>query len=262
MKIDLSKKIIIVTGGGFGIGLVTCQMLLENGATVVIAEVSEERGREALASLSKIGPCRFVQTDVTDNASVDRLVKSVMDEFGRIDILVNNAGINASAKERFDINAYDEALWKRILNVDVNGVFYCSRAVSAVMVKQKFGRIINIGSVFGSVPARKQIAYTAAKAAVHNMTKSMALELGASGILVNAVAPGSVMTPGTKSLLYTAEQQELAKRMLSHVPLGRAGDLEDIGNAVLFLCGDESKYITGHVLTVDGGWTCGYTRDF
>ena len=139
-----------------------------------------------------------------------------------------------------------------------------SPAVARVMMKQKGGRIINIGSVFGSVPARKQIAYVAAKAGVHNLTKAMALELAPHGINVNAVAPGSILTELTRQLFYSqdAAYTEMADRMLSHVPLGRPGDPEDVANAVLFLSGKESKYVTGHVLTVDGGWTCGYTRDF
>ncbi|GAF92563.1 unnamed protein product, partial [marine sediment metagenome] len=120
-------------------------------------------------------------------------------------------------------------------------------------------------SVLGSVPARKQIAFIAAKGGLHNMTKAMALELAPYGITVNGVAPGSIVTEITKELFYgdsDPEKAELAERMLSHVPLGRPGTVEDVAYAVLFLCADESRYITGHILTVDGGWTCGYTRDF
>jgi len=154
--------------------------------------------------------------------------------------------------------------WHRVVNVDLHGTFYCSRAVSRVMVKQKAGRIVNIGSVFGHVPARLQIAFVAAKAGVHNFTKGMALELAPHGINVNAIAPGSIVTEGTRELFYgkDASQGQFAQRMISHIPLGRPGETEDIANAALFLCGEESRYITGHVLLVDGGWTCGYTRDF
>ena len=167
-------------------------------------------------------------------------------------------------KNRVDISEYSSKDWEKVLGVDLNGVFYCSQDVSRVMIRQKSGRIINIGSVFGSIPARKQIAYVAAKAAVHNLTKAMALELAPHGINVNAVAPGSTLTQGTEKLFYgkDAAQTKMVKRMLSHIPLGRPGEPEDIANAVLFLSGEESKYITGHILIVDGGWTCGDAIDF
>ena len=264
MKIDLTGQVTVVTGGGSGIGKACVKLLLENSAKVVIAEVNEDAGRQTAKEFSALGECTFIRTDVTDRRSVEALIDRVVRDFGRIDVFVNNAGINLPSSARTDIDEFSDDNWHKILNVDLNGVFYCSRAVAKVMIKQKSGRIINIGSVFGSVPARKQIAYVAAKAAVHNLTKAMALELAPYGINVNAVAPGSTLTEGTKELFYgnDPEKVQWAKRLLSHVPLGRPGEVEDMANAVLFLAGRESKYITGHVLTVDGGWTCGYTRDF
>ena len=263
MKIDLAHKIVVITGAASGIGKTCAKLMLENSARVVISDINDEEGKKTAEELSVIGKCEFIHTDVSDKDSVQNLIDKVTEKFKRIDIFVNNAGINV-AGNRVNIDEFSFENWKKILEVDLNGVFYCSRAVSRVMIKQKKGRIINIGSVFGSVPARKQIAFVAAKAAVHNLTKAMALELAPYGINVNAVAPGSTLTEGTKNLFYgkDAAQVEMMERMLSHVPLGKPGDPEDIANAVLFLSGEESKYITGHVLTVDGGWTCGYTRDF
>ena len=263
MKIDLKDKVVVITGAASGIGKACAKLMLENSARVVISDINDEEGKKTTEELSVIGKCEFIHTDVSNKESVQNLIDKVVEKFKRIDIFVNNAGINVIGN-RVNIDEFSFENWEKILGVDLNGVFYCSRAVSRVMIKQKKGRIINIGSVFGSVPARKQIAYVAAKAAVHNLTKAMALELAPYGINVNAVAPGSILTEGTKKLFYGKDsaQAEMMERMLSHVPLGKPGDVEDIANAVLFLSGEESKYITGHVLVVDGGWTCGYTRDF
>jgi 3-oxoacyl-[acyl-carrier protein] reductase len=264
MKIDLSNKIAVVTGAAGGIGKGIARLLVENSARVIITDIKDEEGVKTAAEFSKIGSCKYVHLDITDTGKVDQFVDEVAKEHGRIDIFVNNAGINTPGSRRKNIDEFSVEEWQRVLGVDLNGTFYCSRAAARVMVKQKSGRIVNIGSVFGSVPARLQIAYLAAKAGVHNFSKGMALELAPYGINVNVVAPGSILTEGTRELFYgnDAAQKEFRERMLSHVPLGHPGETEDIANAVLFLCGQESKYITGHVLTVDGGWTCGYFRDF
>lgn len=263
MKVDLGGKVAIITGGAGGIGRACARLMLENGASVILADINKEEGQRVEKELSCLGKCEFMKTDVSNKESVSHLMNEVLSKFKTIDILLNNAGINV-VRNRVNIDEYSFEDWQRVIEVDLSGVFYCSKTVSQVMVKQKGGRIINIGSVFGTVPARKQIAYVAAKAGVHNLTKAMALELAPYGINVNAVAPGSTLTPATEKLFYgrDAAQAEMAKRMLSHIPLGKAGEPEDVANAVLFLCGKESKYITGHILVVDGGWICGYTRDF
>jgi NAD(P)-dependent dehydrogenase (short-subunit alcohol dehydrogenase family) len=140
-------------------------------------------------------------------------------------------------------------------------MFFCSRAVSARMVGRRKGAIINITSVFGIVPARLQCAFTAAKAGVANFTRSHALELGRYGIRVNGIAPGSILTEGTKSLFYSPENKQ-RDSMLSHIPLGVPGQTEDIAADVLYLASDDAKYVTGHILVVDGGWTAGFHRDW
>ena len=263
MKVSLGGKVAIITGGAGGIGRVCAKLMLENTAVVILADINKEEGERVKKELSSLGKCEFIKTDVSKKESVSHLVDTVLNKFKTIDILVNNAAITIGIN-RVNINEFSFEDWQRSIEVDLNGVFYCSKIVSQVMVKQKGGRIINIGSVLGTVPARKQIAYVAAKAGVHNLTKAMALELAPFGINVNAVAPGSTLTPATERLFYgkDATQAKMVKRMLSHIPLGKPGEPEDVANAVLFLCGKESKYITGHVLVVDGGWTCGYSRDF
>jgi len=263
MKVDVCGKVAVITGAGSGIGKACAQSMLTNGAKVVIADLNEQNGNHTAKELSSCGICQSITTDVTSLESIDRLVALTLKEFGRIDILVNNAGINIGGK-RVDVNEFDIESWNKIIAVDLTGVFLCTRQIAKVMIEQKSGKIINIGSVLGNIPARKQIAYIAAKGGLHNMTKAMALELAPHGINVNAVAPGSILTEGTKSLFYSkdAAQAEFAQRMLSHVPFGRPGEVDDIANAVLYLAGEESKYITGLILTVDGGWSCGYARDF
>src|SRR6185436_18722491 len=181
----------------------------------------------------------------------------------RLDILVNNAGTN-TLHERVNIDQFSLPEWDRILKVDLTGLFLVSRLAARPMLSQGSGRIINIASVAGLVPLRLQSAYVAAKAGVVNLTRSMALELGPQGILTNCVAPGSIVTRGTRALFYGSEGEktEIAQSLLSHVPLGRPGTPEEIAHAVTFLVSPEASYINGAVLTVDGGWTAGYTRDW
>jgi len=263
MKIDIKDKIAIITGACCGIGKACAKLMMENSARVIIANINKVEGKKAVAELSALGKCEFIHTDVSNKKSVQNLIERAVKKFKRIDIFVNSAGINV-VKNRVDISKYSSEDWKRVLEVDLNGTFLCCQAVSRVMIKQKEGKVINIGSVLGNIPARKQIAYIAAKAAVHNLTKAMALELAPYGINVNAVAPGSILTQLTEKLFYGkgASHGKKVKQMLSHIPFGRPGKPEDVANAVLFLSGEESKYITGHILIVDGGWTCGYARDF
>jgi len=184
----------------------------------------------------------------------------VMEEFGRLDILVNNAGINGGPDQRKTINEYSVDLWKKIISTDLDGVFYCSRPFTSQMIKQRYGKIINIGSIVGLVPLRLQCAFAAAKAGVFNLTKAMAIELAKYGINVNGIAPGSILMEGTKDLFYN--DPELANKMMATIPFGRPGKPDDIANAALFLASDDSNYMTGSILVVDGGWTCGYARDF
>lgn len=257
MKVDLSNRVALVTGAAQNIGKAIADTLAANGARVVYADVNEAGARQAAAAVpGSLG----VGLDVTNDAQVQKLIPQIARDLGGIDILVNNAGTNTT--QRVTIEEFPRSEWDRLLAVDLTSVYVLSQAVARVMKVKNFGRIINIASVMGLVPARLQCAFVAAKAGVVNLTRAMALELAQFGILTNAVAPGSILTDGTRGLFYGKDPQFDVKGMLSHIPLGRPGDVQEVAHAVLFLAAPESSYINGHTLTVDGGWTAGFTRDF
>jgi NAD(P)-dependent dehydrogenase (short-subunit alcohol dehydrogenase family) len=261
MKIDLSNKVALVTGAAMSIGRKTAEVLAANGAQVVIADIDEAEARK---TASEIPGSSALRMDVSSEAEVAKGIDWIQSKFGRIDILVNNAGVN-TGKHRVTFDEFPVAEWDRIISVDLRGLFLVSRAGAAVMLRHGGGRIVNIASVLGVVPARLQCAYTAAKAGVVHLTRTMAIELSHRGVLTNAVAPGSVLTAGTQALFYSKDaiQSERAKSLLAHIPMGRPAHLEEIANAVLFLVAPESGYITGQTLCVDGGWSAGgFLRDF
>ena len=264
MKVDLHDQVALVTGGAGAIGSAIVDDLAANGARVAIVDIDGDGARQAAAQRSAAGqPCIAVQADVADFAGMEEAVAEILAQWERIDILINNAGINTGGG-RVPIHQFSREDWDRIVRVDLTGVFATSRAAVPAMLKNSTGRIVNISSIAGLVPLRLQSAFVAAKAGVVNLTRSMALELGPQGILVNCVAPGSTLTEGTRNLFYGPDgaYSENAASLLSHIPLGRPATTAEIAHAVLFLAAPEASYINGAVLTVDGGWTAGYTRDF
>lgn len=260
MQVNLRDRVALVTGAARGIGKAIADLFAVNGAHVVYTDVDEATARQSAAASTN---GEAMALDVTDAAQVESVVAAIVRQHGRLDIAVNNAGVNTLA-HRVPIDQFPQEEWERILRVDLHGVFLVSRAVAAVMRSRKSGRIINIASIAGLVPLRLQCPFIAAKAGVINLTRGMALELGPHGILVNGIAPGSTLTDGTRQLFYGEDGKfrDSMQQMLAHIPLGRPGTTEEIAHAALFLAAPESSYINGHILTVDGGWTAGYHRDF
>jgi 3-oxoacyl-[acyl-carrier protein] reductase len=250
----------LVTGSARGIGQAIADAFAANGARVVYSDIDIDTTQAAAAQFPGSLALRL---DVTSPAEVDAAIAETLRQFGHLDILVNNAGVN-TAQHRVNIDQFPLTEWERILKVDLTGLFLVSQAGARAMLRQRSGRIINISSVFGLVPARVQCAFVAAKAGVVNLTKAMALELGPHGILVNGIAPGSILTEGTKQLIYGADGQwkDRVAQMLAHVPLARPGTPAEIACAALFLADPDNSYTNGHMLVVDGGWTAGYHREF
>jgi len=263
MTVDLGDRVAIVTGAAQGIGRSIARALAAAGAAVVVSDIQEELGRKTAAELG--GRCRFIPCDVSSPEQVHSLVEAVEKGFGRLDILVNNAGFNSTrAEERVTVDQYPEALWRKIIDVDLSGTFYCSRAAAAVMLRRGSGCIVNIASAAGVVALRLQVGFVAAKAAVIRITEAMACELGPRGIRVNAVSPGSTVTQATEKLFYGEDGsfKDFARRLVSFIPQGRPGTPEEVASAVLYLASEEAAYVNGHNLVVDGGWTSGFNRDF
>lgn len=241
----LKDKVAIITGGASGIGLAACRRFVEEGAKVVLSDYDAEKGKEEAKKLQDEGyDVQFVQVDVANMKSVRELMDRTLNMYGRIDVLVNNAGITQDAT----LLKMTEEQFDRVIDVNLKGVFYCTKAVAPIMVEQGKGKIINTSSVVGVYGNFGQTNYAASKSAVIGMTKTWAKELGRKGINVNAVAPGFIATPMVQKM-----PEKVLEKMKGNVSLARLGDPNDVANAYLFLASDESDYVHGHVLHVDGG---------
>lgn len=240
----LKNKVALITGGAKGIGAASVERFLEEGAKVVFADIDEEAGRERARQLEGEGSIVFLPVDVTDEKSVIHLVEGVLRHFGTIDILINNAGIIADATlERMTADMFEQ-----VFQVNVKGVFHCTKAVAPIMVEKRSGKIINTSSVSGVYGNFGQTNYAAAKAAVIGMTKTWAKELGRYGVNVNAVAPGFTYTEMVQQM-----PEKVIEKIKGQIQLRRIADPIDIANAYVFLASDEADYIHNHVLHVDGG---------
>lgn len=243
---QLAGKVALVTGASRGIGRAVAISLAKSGAKIAVNYAGNQAAAEEVKQIIEAngGEAILVQADVSNMESVDTMVQTVMDAFGRIDILVNNAGITRDTL----LMRMKEADWNAVIQTNLTGVFYVTKAVAKIMMKQRAGKIVNMSSVVGLMGNAGQANYAAAKAGVIGFTKSMAKELAARNITVNAIAPGFIATDMT-AVLSDKVKDDLATK----IPLGRLGEADDIANAVLFLVSDSASYITGQTLNVDGG---------
>jgi 3-oxoacyl-[acyl-carrier protein] reductase len=243
---SMKGRVAVVTGGARGIGRAIVEKLAVLGADVVIADMLFELAEKSAEEISHLTDTRILaaKVNVTEGKSSNEMIDHALKEFGRVDILVNNAGITRDTL----ILRMEEADWDAVLNVNLKGAFNCSKAVIRPMMKQRYGRIVNISSVSGQAGQAGQTNYSASKAGLIGFTKALAREVASRQITVNAVAPGFIPTSLTSDL-----SEDLKKSILGATPVGRMGKPEEIAAAVAFLASEEAAYITGQVLAVDGG---------
>jgi len=241
----LQNRVAVITGGAQGIGKATALKFSEEGASIVIWDVNEEKGFALAKELSAKGTkAHFTKVDVTKIDSTEKAAKEAVEIFSTIDILINNAGITRDAS----LLKMTAEQWQQVIDVNLTGVFNCTKAVIPFMIEKKFGKIVNTSSVVGLYGNFGQTNYVATKAGIIGMTKVWARELGRKGITVNAVAPGFIATEMVKTV-----PENILKSLEEKTPLGRLGLPEDIANAYLFLSSEEANFINGITLSVDGG---------
>lgn len=238
----LENKVAIITGGAAGIGAATARKFKEEGAKVIIWDLDEKRGNALATELG----ATFAKVNTANYAEIEAAAKEVNDNFGRIDILINNAGITRDST----LKKMTPEQWQQVIDVNLTGVFYCTKIISEYMLANSWGRIVNASSVVGLYGNFGQTNYVATKAGLIGMTKTLARELGRKGITVNAIAPGFIATE-----MVAAMPENVIDTMKAKVPIGRLGEPSEIANAYAFLASDEAAYINGHTLSVDGGMT-------
>lgn len=242
----LKDRIAIITGGAQGIGRAIAEKLAGEGAKVIIVDVQEDSAKKTADEISKEKDVESLalKVDVSSSKETEEMVKKTVEKFGKIDIIINNAGIT---RDNLLIRMSDDD-WDKVIAVNLKGVFNCSKAAAKIMMKQRYGRIVNISSVVGLMGNAGQSNYSASKGGVIALTKTLAKELASRNIHVNAVAPGFIKTAMTDKL-----PDEAKKKLTDLIPLARLGEPQDVANLVVFLCGDDSSYITGEVISVNGG---------
>ena len=242
---SLSGEVALVTGGARGIGREIALALAREGADLALFDVAAQTLEQTVGELRALGRrAEGEVVDVTDSAQVDAGVAKVLDKLGRITILINNAGITKDGL----LVRMEDAQWDRVLSINLKGAFLCTRAVAKHLLKQRRGRIVNIASIVGIMGNAGQANYAASKAGLIGLTKAVAKELASRNITCNAVAPGFIQTEMTNALA-----EEARARLISAIPMGTLGEPTDVAQAVRFLVSEAARYITGHVLVVDGG---------
>lgn len=248
-------KVVVITGAALGIGKATALLLAREGASVAVTDINDDAGNRVVEEIKKAGgTARYWSLDTADEENVRAVFTDVVAQFGPITVLVNNAGISGVNKPTHEVT-HEE--WVKVINVNVNGVFYCTKHVIPIMRKAGGGSIINLSSIYGLVGAADLPPYHASKGAVTLMTKNDALFYAQDGIRVNSVHPGFIWTPLVEQLGKESPEgvDAFRKELDSRHPLGHVGQPEDIANGILFLASEESRFMTGSELVIDGGYT-------
>jgi len=241
----MEGKVALITGGGRGIGKEIALRFAKEGIDIALCDVNLEDARKTAEEIEGLGRKVIAfNTDVTNSTQVQDMIDKILDKFSKIDILINNAGIT---RDNLILRMTEEE-WDRVISVNLKGTFLCTKMVSKVMLKQRSGKIVNIASIIGIMGNVGQSNYAASKAGIIGLTKSVAKELAPRGICVNAIAPGFIKTDMTLRL-----PDDVKNKMLSMIPLGRFGEARDVAELALFLSSENSSYITGQVIQVDGG---------
>ncbi len=243
--LKLAGKVALITGAAQGIGKAVALLLARNGADIVVSDINLEKAEETAREIEAIGvKAMAVKVNVASLDDVEHMTGAILEKFGKIDILVNNAGIT---RDKLILRMTEED-WNAVLDVNLKGTFHCTKTVVRHMARQRSGKIVSIASVVGEMGNAGQVNYAASKAGVIGLTKTIAREFAQRGINVNAIAPGYIETPMTEGL-----PEKVKEELMRLIPMERLGKPEDIAEAVLFLVSEESNYITGHVLKVNGG---------
>ena len=242
----LKDKTAIITGGGTGIGLATARAFYQEGAKIILFGRRKEKLEKAVEKLGD--SAIIVQGDMTNNNDLDQLINETLHNFKKIDILVNNAGLFNGAP----LHEISDSQWDEIMDINIRSVFQLTRRVLPAMLSQKYGSIIHISSILGLIAVPQVAAYNVSKGALNQFSRSIAVEYGSSGIRSNSICPGLIATDMTADLMKDAD---LMKEWSKEYPIGRFGKPEDVANACLYLASDESSFVTGITLPVDGGFT-------
>ncbi|HKS69629.1 MAG TPA: SDR family oxidoreductase [Ktedonobacterales bacterium] len=249
VNFNFQGKTALVTGGASGIGEACVLTFARGGANVVVADLNEELGAKVVTAANQAGgSARFVHADVGDPASVQRMVDAALQAFGRLDMAVNNAGIGG---EQNPTGEYSVEGWQKVININLNGVFYCMRYEIPAMLRQGSGAIVNMASILGTVGFANSPAYVAAKHGILGLTKSAALEYSRQGLRINSVGPGFIKTP----LLADSLDEQTQLYLSGLHAIGRMGEPEEVAALVAFLCSDDASFISGGYYLVDGGYT-------
>lgn len=244
-ELALEGKLALVTGGARGIGKEIAMLFAKHGANIAICDVNLEEAEKTAKEIQDLGRESLAfKADVTNSSQIQGMVDKILDKFNKIDILINNAGIT---KDNLLLRMSEEE-WDKVIAVNLKGAFLCTKIVAKVMLKQRFGKIVNLASIIGIMGNAGQANYAASKAGIIGLTKSVAKELASRNVCVNAIAPGFIKTDMTAKL-----SEEVQKKLLSMIPLARFGEAKDVADLAIFLSSESSSYITGQVIQVDGG---------